>query len=480
MQRTHSSTVLAALLAMTSTFCGPTQAQVPEGSAVFATSFSRAVPGTPGLFLVPLAGGALTRVTGLPPELSFAGPGTFPQGAFSVSYREADGAIIVTTVASAAGPTLGDVHLFALFLNGTTVDPLRTRSIVLGNTTTQGFVINSVLPDGRILVRAASAGLFSSGPMANRELAIVDTSPSTPSVTVLPNTGTVGSWGGLACDPTGRLVYFPLTSGFPSPTVTLQRLDLVTQQICPIATWTSQVANGIVCDDDGTLYVSAHDPNAIAHHVHTVRPDGCNPAAVTSTASSLALPAAGLALDRASGRFVVAGGNNPTWPQGPQLNALSVIDRGTGAVTVLATAPVGGFGIVGQLGVAVNNALGSYGRRSDGQSHFWFENVPNPGGQPLVGNGGFSFTLRAHANVPLASVLALSAGQGSTAFAGVEILIDLGTLVTVMVPPGLSVRVPMPIPSDVALRDAVLTAQSVHVEASLGFAASRGLQLVIQ
>ena len=118
MQCNHCSTVLAALCAMTSTFCGPARAQVPEASAVFATIFSRAVPGPPGLFLVPLAGGALTRVTGLPPELSFAGPGTFPQGAFSVSYREADGAIIVTTVASAAGPTLGDVHLFALSSTG--------------------------------------------------------------------------------------------------------------------------------------------------------------------------------------------------------------------------------------------------------------------------------------------------------------------------------------------------------------------------
>lgn len=211
-----------------------------------------------------------------------------------------------------------------------------------------------------------------------------------------------------------------------------------------------------------------------------MRPNGCNPAAITSTASSLAFPAAGLALDRASGRVVVAGGFDPTWPQGPQLNALSAIDRATGAVTVLATAPVGGFGIVGQLGVAVNDGLGSYGRRSDGQAHAWFENFPNPGGEPLVGNGGFSLTLRVDANVPLASVLALSAGQGSTAFAGVEILIDLGTLVTVMVPPGLSVRVPMPIPSDVALRGVVLTAQSVHVETSSGFAASRGLQMVIR
>lgn len=213
--------------------------------------------------------------------------------------------------------------------------------------------------------------------------------------------------------------------------------------------------------------------------MHTVRPDGCNPAVVTSVPSSLAF-AAGLALDRASGRVVVTAGTNPTWPPGPQLNALSVIDRGTGAVTVLATAPVGGFGIVGQLGVAVNDALGSYGRCSDGQSHFWFENFPNPGGQPMVGNGGFSLTLRVDASVPLASVLALSAGQGSTPFLGIELLIDLGTLVMVTVPPGLSVPVPMPIPNDPALRDVVLTVQSVHVEASLGFAASRGLQMVIR
>ncbi len=274
MNPTRVLTILASLLTATSTLCPPARAQVPEGSAVLATLYSRAVAGTPGLFLVPLAGGPMTRVTGLPAELQFTGPASFPHGAYSVSYRASDGAIIVTTAASATGPTQGDIHLFVLFLNGTTVDPLRTRSLVLGRTTARGFVINSLLPDGRILVHAGSAGLFSSGPMANRELAIVDTSTTTPSLTLLPNTQMVGAWGGLACEPTGRAVYFPLTTGFPSPTVTLNRLDLSTYQICPIASFAGQVVNGIVCDDDGTLHLSGHDPIAYA----TMR-TSCDPTA---------------------------------------------------------------------------------------------------------------------------------------------------------------------------------------------------------
>ncbi len=201
---------------------------------------------------------------------------------------------------------------------------------------------------------------------------------------------------------------------------------------------------------------------------------------MTSTQSSLAFPAAGIALDRAAGRFVVAGGADATWPVGPQLNALSVVERSTGVATVLATPPAGGWGIIGQLGVAVNNPLASYGRRSDDLDHSWFENFPNPGGQPMVGSAGFSLTLRVAPNAPAASALILSAGQGSVAFSGIEILVDLGTAVLVMVPPGRSVVLPLPIPGDPALHGVVLTAQGVHAAAGTGLLATRGLRLAVR
>ncbi len=460
-----------------------TTAQVPVGSAVVGTASGPSSSGTAGLFLVALPGGAVTPVTGLPAYLRSTGATATEQGVASVAWRSGDGAIVVGTVAAAGGPALGNVELFLFYLNGSAVDPTRTRQIQLGTTTNSGGAWVVVLPDDRILVAAGQGGgLLPTGPMANHALAIVDVSTPTPSFTLLPQptipAGGLG--GGVAVDPTGRFVYMPYTTtpGQPTRVATLYRHELATGQTCAIATWPGQLAQGLWCDDDDTVYVNASNLTTLAHHVHAVRPDGCNAATVTTTQSLLSVAPSGLALDRASGRFLVpSAAFAPGFPVA-NLNRLWLVDPATGAATPVAGSPQG-WGSMSRS-VAVNNAIDSYGARSDGQNHYWFDNFPNPGGQPTIGNLGFTLTMAASSGTATASVLALSFGRGSTTLLGAEILVDLSSIVTFGVPSGTAVPFALPIPPVVGLSGLVLTAQSLHIEPNNGLAGSRGLTLTLQ
>ncbi len=471
----------AALFAIASTFCGFAQAQVPEGSAVVGTFSGPRSTGTSGLFLIPLAGGAMTPVTGLPAVLQQTGGGP-QQGVGSVGLR-ADGAIVVGTVAAATGPAQGDIELYLLYLNGSVVDPARTRQILLGTTTNTGGALVEPLPDGRILVFASNAGgALTTGPMANHLFAIVDVSKPAPTFTLLPNpqTGSEGG-GGFAVDPTGQSLYYTLTTdiGSPSMVAYLYRWDLVTYQACVIASWPGQLARGLTCDDDGTVYVSANDGTTLVHYMHTVRPDGCNPAAMTTIPSSLSLVAQDISQDRASGRFVMATvGFAPGFPT-TYFNSVWLINPATGAAALIASPTPGGWGVMG--GVAVNNAIESYGAPSDGQNRYWFQNFPNPGGLPTVGNQAFSLTSRSAPGAPTLSVFALSTGRGSTQLFGAKILIDLNNSFLVTLPGATSTTIPLPIPNDPSLIGSVFTAQTAHFEGGpFALKASRGLTLTIR
>ena len=472
---------LVAFCALAPIFAASATAQVPEGTAVVGTFSGPISSGTSGLFLVPLAGGAMTPVSGLPAQLQQTGGGSFQQGVSSVGLRSSDGAIVVGTVGAASGPWQGAIELFLVYLNGSTVDPARTQQILLGNTSGVSGALVLPLPDDRILVTASDgAGAFTAGPMANHLFAIVDLSGPTPGFTLLPTPAGSGVGGGFTVDPTGQFLYYLLTTniGSASRVAHLHRWDMVANVACEIASWPGQLAKGLCCDDDGTVYISADDLTAVAHYVHTVHPDGCNPAASTSQQSSLPLAVSGLAQDRASGRFVMAtGGYAPGFPT-TNFNSLALIDPTSGAATVIASPPAGGWGLMS--GVAVNNTIESYGAPSDGQNHSWFENFPNPGGQPNLGNGGFSLTLRTTPTLPLMSALVVAFGRGSNTVLGVEILVDLGTAIVITVPTGLSVPYAMPVPNSPALQGGVVTAQSVHLETGGSLSASAGLTFTVQ
>lgn len=481
------SAPLAALLTVVPALTGLASAQVPDGTAVIGTSTqpgSSYVAGNPGLFLAPLGGGPLTTVTGLPPELTTDGFGGFGQGAYCVSHRSSDGAIIVSMIGGPlALPSAGANNLWIFQINSSAA-VIQTQQIYLGTANVVGRAWHCLLPDDRILVAAFDgAAPFNNGPMAGRVLGVVDTSGASPALTTLPDpvsTSTAGYVGGMAIAPAGDAMYFAssITQYLSPSDAYVHRYDLTTGQTCLIATLYGESAFGIACDDDGTIHVSATNPTSGTHSIYSVVPDGCNPATVTAVQSSNLLLAWGLDLDRASGRF--AAGSNPAPFPGPQFNALSLIDPVTGATTVIASAPAGGWGTLGTQGFAVNNAIESYGASSDGSNRHWFANFPNPGGQPTVGNLGFSLTLRSEPSAAALSLMALSFGRGSTPFSGIDILLDLNTIVAWSVPSAQTVTCPLAIPNMPALSGQFVTVQSLHLEPDSSLTASRGLMITIQ
>lgn len=480
----HLSPIFAVVAALP-TLTSPPKAQIPEAHALLATYTIPGWPGTPGLFLIPLRGGPTTRITGLPPELVTDSLDAYQAGAWNVARRSSDGALLVGTVANMASFP-HEVSLYVMHLNGTAVDPTRTRKIQIGTATTHGGCEVTPMPDGRVLIHADQGHSLplSGGPMANHFFAIVDLAPATPTFTLLPNpVGAPGQTtsGGQAVDPTGRFAYYLVANNqyaTPPWNSTLLRLDLATGVDCAIASWTDHVAVGVVCEDDGTLYVRTASAagNQAVQHLHTIRPDGCNPAQVsTRSAAPGAFEGAwGMGLDRAARMLV-----DVAVKASPLMGDVSLVDPQTLARTVIATAPAGGWGLVCP-GVVVNNIVESYGPRSDGQSRHWFANFTNPGGQPTVGNAAFSLTMASAPTAPMFSMLVLSGGRTSIPMLGIDVLVDPSVMISLLVPGGLSVPVPLPIPNDAGLRGAVLTAQAVHAEQGNVLAATRGLTLTVQ
>ncbi len=375
-----------------------------------------------------------------------------------------------------------DLKLFVLYLNGTAVDHRRSYEILLGSGTGGKRAWHQLLPDGRILVAAARGpSPLSTGPMAGHLLAIIDTSGNRPAFSLLPNpTVPAGNVGGLAVDVTGTHLYFVHATTPPANAVgTLFELDLQTNLVCTLASWPGEAAYGVESDDDGAIYVSSTDLTTFQHFVHTVRGPGCSTAAVATTQSSQSLLAWGLALDRASGMLLATSGATTAAYAGIQ-NSLSMVDPVTGNVALTWSPPASGWGRIGLQGIAVNNRIESYGPASDGLNHYWFDNFPNPGSQPTVGNTTFSLTIASAPGVAQLSMLLLSPSRGSVQLSGVEVLVDPASLITAQVSASSPATCSLPIPNDPSLAGLVMNAQSLHLEANGGIAASRGLTLTVQ
>ena len=389
--------------------------------------------------------------------------------------------MLVGTVSSAASPLQGRIELLELHLNGTVIDPARTRQIHLGTTANTGGALIATLPDGRVLVIATDAqGALTAGPMANHVAAIVDLSSPTPQFTLLPDPPGSGVGGGLVVDPTGRFAYYALTAGMGSPSgvASLYRFDLTTHQACVIGTWPGSWAKGLVIDDDGSIYLGLNDGTTLAHSVWTVTPNGCQPVTSSGRSSSLILPPSVLGLDRTNARFVCA---TPPWAPGLPAslrNSLVVVDRATGTASVLAAPPPSGWGMLS--GLAVTNWLDSHGPASDGANRYWFENLPNPGGQPDHGRTGVSLTLRSDPGTALLSVFALSTDHASIPVAGITLLLDPAAMLAEVVSSADRTTLTLPIPADPNLVGVAVHTQSIHVESDGRLAASRGLRIEIR
>jgi hypothetical protein len=451
------------LLALAALGTSHLAAQVPVGTAVIGTYSGPNNPGTSGLFLVPLAGGAPTPITGFP---------TTTRDFASVAFRSRDGAILAGTVASAGGPTGGQVELRTYHLAGSAI--VNSSSVVLGTTGTTAGIWVAVLPNDKVLV---AGGPFISGPMTNSLLAIVDTSTAT--VTPLPNPPGTGSGGGIAVDGAGRYVYYLTTTNVSQPTrvATMYRWDLTTFAGCAsaIASWPGELANGLVCDDDGTIYVSATNLNTWTHSIHAVTPNGCGPATVVTIPTNLTIGPSGIALDRRGNFLVTGGGFAPGLPIATNLNQVYLVDRNSGIGNLLAGGPTT-WGFMG-ASHAVNNAIDSYGACTDRQNHFWFDNFPNLGGQPNspAGNPNFSLTMRSSPGTAMLSAIAVSFGRGSTPLLGAVILVDLNSAVTTFLVPSTASTYSLPLPA--GFPGLEITAQTLHLEPGNTLATSRGLSI---
>lgn len=459
-------------------------AQVPVGTAVVGTASGPASSGQAGLFLVSSPSGTVVPVTGLPAHLRPIGATPTQQGVGSVAYRSSDGAIVVGTVAASGGPTAGVVELYLFYLNGSAVDPMRTRQVVLGTAavgTAGAFV--AVLPDDRIFV---IAGPLTSGPMAATGVAIVDvpTNPATaPTITLLPTPAVIGGGGGIAIDSRDGVVWLAsnVNPGQPTMRVELFRWDWKSNALCLVATLPGEVANGLVCDDGDVLYVSSSTLATASHQIHTVYVNGCGTPIVTTVPSTVSIGPSGLALDRASHRLVVPSAQFAPGFAPALLSTLFLVDPSTGVAAPIAGGPTA-WGAMGRSAVAMHNAVESYGQCTDGLGHHWFDTFPNAGGQPTVGNAGFTLTMRSSSAAPALSFVALSSGRGFTNALGIDVMIDLNSTVLLpwVLPTGLTTTMPLPIPNDPALAGGVAHLQAAHLESNGGFAATRGLTLVVQ
>jgi hypothetical protein len=448
---------------------------MPEGSAIVGTATFPGFPGVPGLFIVDGINPP-TPITGLPAELTTDGNGAFVQGAWSLARRSSDGALIVGTITEPSAPSAGVLRVYVFYLDSTgAVVANRTQVVDLGTATTAATALVSVLPDDRILVFAAQNGsTLPSGAMVGTSRAIIDTSGPAPQLTPLPAGAfhPQQAWGGYALGPAGDSAYVLFVDAFPgAPGAGLSELWRIDgNRECLIASWPGERAFGIECDDDGTVYVSSSNPTLSQHLMHTVQPDGCNPAVDNVVVTASNLIAWGLALDRAGGRFIAVG----------EEGTISVIDRSNGARAIVATTPTNGWGLLGQSAIVVNNVMESYGKPTDGANHYWFENFPNPGGQPTIGNATFSFTIRSFPGVPVSSVLILANQRASSIYSNIELLVDVGTMVSAEIPVGASTTRVVAVPNQPALRGVEFVFQSVHVEPNGVLGASRGLTLVVQ
>ncbi|MGK0434615.1 MAG: hypothetical protein ACJA0V_003772, partial [Planctomycetota bacterium] len=456
-------------LATSSVLIDRMPAQVPTGHAVVGTRAGSGTPTAVGLFFVDLGTGGVTSVTGLPAALTST---VQSHGVYSVALRCSDDAVI------AANSGAGAINVYVMHLNGSAV--VSTDTIYVGTPVSgSGGARVVVMPNDNIYVRGLSQfGL--SGPMASSGHGIIDvsTSPATlvalPSITGYPTAS--GLLGGMALDATGSRIY-QLWSTPPNAVVRyvdLASFDLQTLTWCTVASWPNQSAVGLAVDDDGTVHVSASQYGTQNHFVHSLHVNGCtNTNGITTVQSSIPRNTWAFDMDRSRGDFVL-GTTNGGIVAG---NTVSRVDQFTGQVTILTGGP--GWGRIGPGGVAVNNAMKSYGTASDGLNRYSFDNFPNPDGQPVIGNSNFKFTMSSQPGTAQASLLGLSLGRGCTQIFGIKFLLAPASTLLFSVPSAVGSTYSLQIPPIPALIGFKFTAQSLHIESTGLFAASRGLSITI-
>jgi hypothetical protein len=437
-----------------------TPAQVPDGFYVFG-SF-QGLAGTNGIFFAhprdPLR--PIIDVTNLPPALAYDPTGR--RGVACLAYRQSDGALI----AGERSPPGTSVDLHVLHLQGSAV--VYAQLFSMGTSVGAGEIPQcALLSDGRIVV--AATDLAAGGALAQFQtqqynwegLGIVDTESGGVTPLAIPNLNQFpGVINGLAVSLDGTAIYvgnyISATSG------DLWRVPVAGGAATQVATFPCGPSN-VAIDNDGTvLVVTLNGPPNLFRH---------DPVANTTTPiTTVTGPMNCIAVERVSGNYAVATANAGLPPRSlywispaGQETLLSSPNRATIAA------------------IDVNPNPEAFGVATAGQAEYSWELAPNQGGLPLVGNTGFSLTVRASNGVPSTAVLVVGSNRllPGLPVLGATIHVDPGNAFTIQLPFQYSQTMPLPLPNLNSLRGVRLYAQSVHYEGGGSLAASPGLELTI-
>ena len=451
---------LAGLLSFATTAA----AQVPDNWAV-ATRFQGAntLGQLGGLSLIDLsAPGTATAITGLSAELTGTGLGT--EGSASVLVDGRTGNLVIGEHALPGDTT--DIHV--LTLAGTTVInddryTLGTRPGGIGSVDQMAWLGDDVL----FSVRGKG---ITSGIMAGHLLGVLRPRlgpPGTPgTITPVPLTvNPIGTINSLALDEKNGFAYFSTNQAQVQSDI--YRVPVPGDGVTPVApmhvaTVTAGVLN-LIIEGDGQLLAGCSNWGT----GRLLRIDITQPtASVTPLTASLHNINA-MVNDNATGNVLVAN----------SANGAIYSRQANGALNYLTSLPLtDGF----VSGLAIRQTIETYGLPTPGQNNYEWALAPNPGGEPSIGNSGFSMTSTASGVTALGLVgLSLAEAPVNIPILGVSLLLDPTTMVlpTVLLPAP-STTIPLPIPNTASLAGMRIYAQTFHSEAT-GWAASRGLRITL-
>lgn len=129
-------------------------------------------------------------------------------------------------------------------------------------------------------------------------------------------------------------------------------------------------------------------------------------------------------------------------------------------------------------GAAVRQSMAMYGAATPGLDSYDWVLATNPGGEPSIGNAGFSLTLGSPAGAGIGVVGVSLAESVPLSLFGVSVLVDPASLVLTTLPAGATATVSIPIPNNQALVGFKLYAQAFRLLGGV-WSASGGLRVTV-
>ncbi len=433
-------------------------AQVPQGHYVFGT-FGGAPQLQKGIFFThPRNPDTPTSITGLRGDLIVT-------GASCILHRTSDGALLVGERA----PVGGSVDLHLIELDGNQVRLDASFSVGTGGSCCGEIPQMALLPDGRVLVAATDVD---AGPLRNylttnygwQGLGTVDLDTGlVSSIPISNGASIVDVFNGMALAPDASAAY--LGTYVSSTQGDIWRVPLPAGGAATLVASVPSGLSNMAFDNNGELLVTTLDANGALFRVD-VSTGAVNQ--ITQTNGALN----GIANEAVTGNFalVSSSGGNP---------ARSVFWMEPNGTEHLLSSP----GFATPSGIAVHENPAVFGNGSGTVSDYPWVLAPNPGGLPLVGNQSFSVTLDVPSTMPASmslSLLSLARNDAPFVVEGVDVWVDLGSLLATVVGPGFPpLAFSLPIPNDQNLVGATLYAQILTQERDGTLSGSPGLSFSI-